>query len=232
MLIKKHIDVIQNFSDIAPSMLFTSGTIRIINQSKSVMGNYKWNEQLPEGVDNFGIYNVKKFCQILSFFNNPTVELKNISADDESRYTLVISEEGRKSEYLTTNPELVKMYYIDKEINPEKIGDPALKVRLEKETLKEIKNIVSVIQARHFIYSVEGDRFKIRMTDLDNSSSENYELFINKDKYEGNLDKEIVMFADDFALMEGSYNLSIYVGTVFKFDDPERGLNYYIPQKT
>lgn len=219
MKFKKHLDIIKNFSDISPAMVFTSDKIRIINQSNSIFANYEWGEKLP--VEKFGIYNVKEFVQIISLFEDPDVEI--------TEKEIYITENNRKSNYFSTDPKLIK--YDEREIKEDKLGKPSVGFKLSKQLHKKMKEVIGVIQARHLIFSIDGEELKIMLKDKDNSSASGYEIKIPKGEFAGSFDGEVLFYADDFMLFEGDYLVSIYAKKIFKFEEKEKKLVYFIAIK-
>lgn len=233
MFFKKHIDVIKNFSNFSPAIVFKSDQIKVINEATSIIAFYDWGENM-EG-KRFGVSNAKEFCQILSLFQDPDLQINVINAENE-RYELKMKGKGRTSSYLTTEPSLLidesksekwkNLYYND--IKEEKLGDADVKFYMEKTLVKEIKDTSAIIQAKHITFETVEDELIIRLNDMENSSSNKYEIKVDKDKYKGTLARSLTIFAEDFVLLEGNYEVSLYVDKIVKFYENERKIKYYI----
>lgn len=227
MKIKPHLDIIKNFCEISPAMVFTSDKIKIINQSDSIFANYVWGETLP--IEKFGIHRVREFTQIVSLFDDPDMELKEIEKNP-GNYDVIITGSNRKSKYGTTEPDLIK--YSDKEIKEEKLGEPNITFKLSKSMWKEIKDSANVIQAKHMVFNINtNNELRILLTDQENSASNNYEILISQGEYEGTIDADVVMYTDDFKIIEGEYEVKIYKDKVFKYYEAEKKVTYYISLK-
>jgi hypothetical protein len=225
--IKNHLDIIKNFSDISPSMVLTSDKIKVINASESILATYEWNEKLP--VDKIGIYNVREFTQIVSLFSEPEISIEKINNSEDS-YKIIITDDNQKSKYSTTSPDIIR--HTDKEVNIDKLGEPDVVFEIYTALLKKIKNCIGVVQAKHLVLNIDdNENLKLILTNLDNSSANNYEFSFPKDKYSGKFDGDIIMYCDDFMFVEGNYTVDAFKDRLFKFTEKDKKVSYFVSSK-
>lgn len=159
---KRTIDVLKNFQQINPSLMFRTGNVlTTMAASKKIVARVHVDESFER---DFGVYELSKLLGTLSMMSDPDVETGESS--------LKITSEGREAEYVYSPEETIVS-------PPEKqIELPSVDAEfdLPAKTLAEIMKSAGVLGVTHVVVSGDGVVANARAVDAKNPSSHSFRV--------------------------------------------------------
>lgn len=192
------IAVLKNLSSINPSMVIEPTRFSVINESKSVVSYYQFDDSYD--YEEFGIYEVPEFLSVLATLKNPTIEPKE-------KY-LIIGDTNSKFKYFTTSKDLLPKVF-DVKSKFAKVKCP-IEFDISSEKLQLIYKTANILKADYVF--VQSDEKKVRLTVANelNSSSSSFEITIEDGIKTNELaDKVIKIPICDMKLYQGDYTVQI-----------------------
>lgn len=191
----RSIEVLQNFSQINPSIVFNEGDVlRTISPTKTVIAKARLNHEVET---QFAIYDLSRFLGILSTFRGfaePTFEI------EEKK--LKIFADGRVVTFTCAPTDLVVA-------PPQK--DPAfdgsvVSMKITESNLEEVRRAIGIMDFPELTIVGEDGKIILRGTDTKNTTSDKYDVVV------GETDQEFcaVFKIDNLKLISQDYDVSIY----------------------
>lgn len=192
--------ILGNFSTINPSMLVEPDRLSVMNLSKSVVGMYKFDK--PYSFDSFGLYDTADFLSVLSAMKKS----QNMNIEDKDKYLLITSDNDRLTYYTTAKDMILKVPDIDvlfKDANFE------MEFSLPNDRLAIIKQMASILKSKFLFFETDNKRIRITVGDELESSSNNFEVFIETGIVKNELSESVKLPLADFKIINGDYTIKI-----------------------
>lgn len=210
----KTLKVLANFASINPSLIVYGDKLAVINNSKSVIGEYKFDE--PFDFESFGLYECGEFLQAYQAFDKPS-----FTVDD--KYVL-ISGAVDKLKYYTTAQELIpKVPNVSDKF--EKV-DCDLVFSLSADKLALLNKMAGIIKSKFIFFETDGDAIRLTVGDELESSANTYNIAISDGIQTNKLDQPVKIALSDFKILPGDYEIKIS-SKISKFSSTF-GVEYYI----
>lgn len=194
---ENQLKVLSNFASINPQMLVESDKFTVMNGSKSVVANYPFSTKLD--FPSFGLYDASDFLAIINAMKNSQIEVKDKS--------LNITSGSDKLTYFTTAAELVpKVPDTDKVFQN---LDYDLDFSLSADRLAVCLKMASLLKAAFIFFETDGKRIRITIGNELESSSNNYEVYVEDGIKKNQLVEAVRIALADFKILPGEYQVGI-----------------------
>lgn len=210
----KTFKILENYSKIDPkgiSMYFNKGSTQMIcNKGKTIFSEVTLDENFKE---EFGIFDLKRFIQTLSLFENPDLEFEGKE--------IFISEGQAKLTFRTTDKTVI--------ITPKKsMSDVEMdlieKITLSKEVFQRVLSSASVLGSPDFVIEGDGNNVYITVKNNSDESADKFRLKICQTS------KTFSKSLDVGSLKLINHNYDVHVSeNLVKFESKEAELSYWLP---
>ena len=213
-LSKETYNILKNFAAINSNILIKPGNIlKTVSSGKNIFVEAKVTEDFDVEVP---IWDLNKFLGIISMFTNPDLEFHD---------THVVITNGRSSvTYYYSEPSLLTVPKSEM-----KMPNVVTQFELDEKDLNEILKASSVLQVSDLRMSGADGKFVISVDDSSQSTSNNFEIFIDEN-YTGK-DFEGTINVSEMKFIPGSYTVELTDTVVSKFTHKSLDLSYYIAIK-
>ncbi len=207
---KETLSILKNFAGINGNIALKKGSIlTTISPQRNVVASVTVTETFPE---DFYIYDLSQFLGVISLFSDPDVEFTP---------NIATIKEGKNS---------IKYYAADKSVlllPPDKaIKFPGTDVEFEltSEQLVAIQKTSSVLSAPDLSIVGDGKTITLKVLDLKNNSTNNYEVEI------GETDKEFVanITISNLKMTTQSYKVELSAKKISKWTAIEGDMTVYV----
>lgn len=212
-LSEKTLNVLRNFSSIQSNLVVEKGCkIKTMAEARNVMSSAILTQEFPQ---DFGIYDLNEFLNVLSLVDDPNLEFSN-------EYVRVSDPSGRSA---------VKYFFADSNIltSPSKdITMPECEVSftLDESTLSRVRKAASVLG--HEKMTIEANDGSIRLTVIDNNDPTSSSFVID---VPGSFQSDkfcFVMNIGNMKLISGDYEVDISSKLLSRFAHKTDDVVYYI----
>jgi hypothetical protein len=185
MLNSKSQAILTELSAISTATVLKYPITGIKDPSKSMLAFIDLSEFGEESFEDYGIFNLPEFMQVINLVDDAKIELDN--------GVIGISNDSSSIKYYTTNTDLLEETYA---ANP-KVRDNITKAftacnfTLDEKTLDKLKKTSSLMKLEHLVVNSVGDNVSLEITDTSMQSSNNFKL--NVPANEANEDSRIVL---------------------------------------
>ena len=203
------LDIIKNFSQINPSLLFKKGNVlSTISSNKTILAKAKLNQEFE---DEFGIFELSKFMGVLNLFKDPDIQT--------SPTVLKIKSDNKTIRYTCADP---KNFSVppDKEIRMKSVD---VQFTLEPEVFASVQKAIAILGFSQFgIVGSEG-KLSLQAMNTANPTGDVYSVEI------GVTDKNfMITIRNDFLkLIPGKYEVKISKAGLSMFEG--EFVTYWIP---
>lgn len=204
----KTIQVLKNFANINPSIVFKAGTtLATISQTKTILAKAKLDQEITSS---FGIYDLNRFLSTLSLFENPSIEVRETE--------MIIKSGSRKATYRFTPAELI-MTPPEKDL---KFPDAEVKFDLLGADLQECLKALNVLGLPEVAVVGDGKNIMLQAIDSKNPSCDIYSTTVGEteDKF------RMIFRAENLKMVPGTYKVMIASRGLSKFYNDD--IEYYI----
>jgi len=185
------IQVLKNFAQINPSIIFKPGNvIRTISPTKTIFATATVEETFESS---FAIYELSKFLSVLSLFNDPELIIKD---------THVTIKSGTKKLNYTFASTSVIVAPPTKNIDLPSID---AEFELSNETLVDAQKGASVLKLPEIAFVGDGSKVTIQAIDQKNSSGDNYQIDVG----ESEKTFKAIFKQENINFLPGAYNVTI-----------------------
>lgn len=209
------VNVLKNFSGINQSLLFKSGnTLRTISGLRTIFVEATISETFPK---EFAIYDLNKLLAKVSLYGGKEAHL-----DFEDDLVKISTEDKKKSEKIKYCSPKVIVSPPEKNIT---LGDPDCSFSLSQEDLEWMRRSAGISGSPNFIFESDGETINFIATDIKDDSADQCKVEIgvsNGTKF------KVVMKAENFKLMDGSYDIEISKKGLAKFKNKNVDITYFI----
>jgi hypothetical protein len=189
--------ILANFASINPSMIITPAGFEVINNSKSVIGFYKF--ETPYTYEQFGLYETPEFLTALSAIDQPAIEVKDKFVQ--------ISGKADKLKYYTTAQELLpKVPNVSEKFAKVTL---ALEFSLSADKLAILNKMANILKAKFIFFETDGDAVRVTVADELESSANSYNILITDGIKQNELANPVKIALADFKLMPGDYEIKL-----------------------
>lgn len=200
----KTINVLKNFSNVNPSMLFKEGNIvSTISPNKTIMAR----ATVPANFANrFAIYNLGRFLSTLSLFEDPDLSFTD-------RLVKISDGKGRSVNYTFADESTIKSPP-EKEI---KLPSEDVSFSLTNANLTEILKALGVLSLPEFAVVGDGSTVSLQAIDSKNPSGDTFSITV------GVTDKTFraIFKAENIKVIPGDYNVTLSSKGISHFSGPE-----------
>ena len=218
-LSERTVKIIKSFSTINQSMLFRVGNfISTRSISSGIYGEAIIDESIPV---EFCIYDLNQFLNTTRLFKDPVLDF----TEEGTNYLYICEADNPdfKVRYTFTNKELI--LYPEKK---PKVPDPNIKFELEIEILDSIIKASNIMQLPNLIVTPINDKIHIEVSDIKNSSSNNFSVVIDGEKDTDNF--KIVVNIENLKILRDDYHVNIVENRLCTFLSDTA--DYYIGAST
>lgn len=200
----KTINVLKNFSNVNPSMLFKEGNVvSTISPNKTIMAR----ATVPASFSNkFAIYNLGRFLSTLSLFEDPDLSFTD-------RYVKISDSTGRSVNYTFADETTIKTPP-DKEI---KLPSVDVTFQLTNANLTDILKALGVLSLPEFAVVGDGSNVSLQAIDSKNPSGDVYSIDV------GTTDKNFraIFKVENIKVIPGDYTVNLSSKGISHFESPE-----------
>lgn len=209
------VQILKNFSSINQSLLFKSGnTLRTISGLRTIFVEATISESLPK---EFAVYDLNKLLAKLSLCGGKEAHL-----DFEEDLVKISTEDKKKSEKIKYCSPKVIVSPPEKNIS---LGEADCSFSLSEEDLEWMRRSAGISGSPNFIFESDGSTITFLATDIKDDSSDQSKVEIGV----GNGKQfRVVMKAENFKLMDGSYDVEISKKGLSKFKNKNVDITYFI----
>lgn len=187
------IEVLKNFSQINPSILFRSGnTLRTISPQKTVMAAAPIAETIEKTA---GVYDVSRFLATLSLFDSPEVEF------GENQFDIKDAKSALKYTYTAEN---MIVSPPDKDIQ---VPDIVANIDITWKDLKRVRDAAGVLGLPEVAFSSTGNGVMMAAVDSKNSTADNFSIDFSEDEAFEPFD--MIIKAEYLKLLENDYSVAL-----------------------
>ena len=206
----KTVNVLKNFSNINPSILFKEGNVlSTISPSKTVLAKAK----VPANFGNrFAIYNLSRFLGSISLMNDPELEFSD-------KFVKISDGNGTSCNYTYADETTIKTPP-EKEL---KLPSVDAKVNFTDSSLKEIIRASGALQLPEIAFVGDGTDVYLQAMDVKNPSGDIFKIKL------GTTDKNfLVIFKTEniIKILSGDYTVNISSKGISHFEGPD--VEYWI----
>lgn len=210
----KTVNVLKNFSNINPSILFKEGNVlSTISPSKTVLAKAK----VPANFANrFAIYNLTRFLGSISLMNDPELEFSD-------KFVKISDGNGTSCNYTYADETTIKTPP-EKEL---KLPSVDAKVNFTDSSLKEIIRASGALQLPEIAFVGDGTDVYLQAMDVKNPSGDIFKIKL------GTTDKNfLVIFKTEniIKIISGDYTVNISSKGISHFEGPD--VEYWIAVET
>ena len=208
------LEILDNYSRISKGLFFAKGKQQMtMTSGRTVFSEVTIDEDIPQ---DFGIYNLKNFLQILSLFASPEI---NFQGQD-----IVVSEGDKKVTYRACEKSLIKT---PKQSLSNIIKDFKVSFTLDKNMISDIIRAAPVLNATDFI--VVGDGKKVSV--IVKNSSEGTDTFVmdicdNPEEFRSVISLKSTDLSKPLDMLPHDYDVYIAENAI-KFSSLAMNLNYW-----
>lgn len=206
------INILKNFSSINQSLLFKQGNVlKTISGLKTIFAEVTIQENFPK---EFAIYDLNKFLAKVSLYKGPVLDF----TDDR---VVIATENLKRSDYIKyCSPKLIT-------VPPEKslsLSNIDCSFTVSQEDLEWMRKSAGISGSPNFIFQSDGASINFIATDVKDDASDQSKIEI------GTSDAEfkVVMKADNFKMIDGSYDVSVSRRGMAMFKHKNIPITYYI----
>lgn len=208
------INVLKNFATINPSMVMGASSFQVINNAKSVIGLYPFEE--PYQYDAFGVYETNEFLTAVNAMKDPTITV-------EEKF-LSITDGEATLKYFTTAKDLLPVVP-DVETKFKQVTCD-LVFTLSADKFAFLMKMANILKTKYLFFETEGDKIKLTVGDELCSSSNNYEVLISEGITTNQLSEPVKVVLSEFKIIQGAYEVSVS-SRISKWDSVS-GITYYV----
>lgn len=208
------VEILKNFATINSGILFKKGNvIRTISTQKNILAEAKIAESFP---NDFGIYDLGNFLQIVSTYNDaPKIDF------NDSNVIITGLGNRSKTQYRYCAPGMVV-------VPPEKnisMPNPEVSFELSEGDLKWILNISSILSTPQIAIESDGEKIYVTNFDVKDDSTSQQSL----DLCDGNGDIfKYILNTENIKVLPGSYSVEISTKGIAHFKNKTKELKYWI----
>ena len=223
-LSKNTTSILRNFFSINAGLYFRQGNVlRTTSKDDDMFIRAEISETIP---NDFGIYDLSKFLQVLDLYENPLLEL-------EADQVLKITGNGSTYEYTLSSKKTIKSFDEKQEANIDKLDerykDSKTKFDLSAVSLQRLKKVLQVAGMTEVIFTSDGKNISIKGSKKSDPTFDQYKAVLS----EQNSQPFSLMFSDYKIqnLMEGDYTVSM-IPAMTQFKRNGGKLIYYVAPET
>lgn len=208
-------NVLKNFSTVNQSLLFKSGnTLKTISPLRTIFVEATIDETLPK---EFAIFDLNKLLAKVSLYGGKEAHL-----EFEDDLVKISTEDKKKSEKIKYCSPKVIVSPPEKNIS---LGTADCSFSISEEDLGWIRRSAGISGSPNFIFESDGETINFIATDIKDDASDQSKVEIGT----GNGQSfRVVMKAENFKLMDGSYDVEISKKGLSKFKNKSMNITYFI----
>ena len=204
--------ILKNFSTINQSLLFKSGnTLKTISPLKTIFAEATVEETFTK---EFAIYDLNKLLAKMSLYKDAELKFDDdklhISAKKKSDFIKYCS-----SKVIITPPE-----------RPIVFANPDCSFSISQEDLDWMRKSANISGSPNFVFESDGTTVQFIATDVKDDSADQSKIEIGTVENEKTF--RVVMKAENFKLLDGSYDVSIIKKGLSQFKHKTAPIIYYI----
>ena len=187
------LNVLKNFAQINPSVLFKPGNvIRTISPQKTVMASATVSDTFDTKA---GVYDLSRFHATLGLFSDPDVEFTQDKFVMKSGNS-VVNYTYAAENMIITPP--------DKDIA---YDNPVATVELKWNDLTNVTRAANVLQLPEVAFVSDGEKIYLSAVDKKNATADKYNITL--DSVSSGQEFEMVIKVDNLKLMPGDYKVNL-----------------------
>lgn len=197
------INILKNFTQINPSLLFKPGTVlTTVSPQKTVMAKATVSESFPS---EFAIYDLSRFLGVLSLFNQPDIDVKDSH--------LEIKGGAQKVNYTFANPTLI----VSPQTKEIVVPNPEISFTLTAEVLASVQRAMAVLQTPELAVEGDGDTIDIVAMNSANPTGDTYRVEVGSTSHKFRM----LFKAENLKLINAEYQVQISSKGIAHFKGPD-----------
>lgn len=210
--------ILKNFSTINSGIYFKQGSkISTVSQQKNILADAQINETIPK---DFGIYDLNNFLSVISLFK----EGAELEFDDKN---VIIKGGKSKIKYRYTDPSMI---VVAPENRP-KLPTVDVSFSLNEEEFNWLMRTANVLGSPNVAIESDGNEVNLVTFDVNDSSAHTNNISLSNVSPDGKTYR-LVFRTENLKMLPGSYNIEISSKGIAKFDEPSKGLVYFVTLET
>jgi hypothetical protein len=209
------LQILKNFSTLNPALQFKEGSvISTVTPLKTVMAKAQIKENIPA---TFAIYELSKFLNVLSLFDNPSINLGD--------KFLQIGDGKQSVQYTFANPENI-VTPGNKEIQLPGID---VKFKLMSSVLQSVLKAMAVLNLPEIAVTGKNGELFVEAINVKNPSSDKFSIKVDTDEnfhIDANATFSMIFLADNMKIIPDDYVVSISSRGIAHFKG--RDIEYWI----
>lgn len=210
--------ILKNFSTINSGIYFKQGSkISTVSQQKNILADAEISETIPK---DFGIYDLNNFLSVISLFK----EGAELEFDDKN---VIIKGGKSKIKYRYTDPSMI---VVAPENRP-KLPTVDVSFSLSEEEFNWLLRTANVLGSPNVAIESDGTEVNLVTFDVNDSSAHTNNISLSNVSPDGKTYR-LVFRTENLKMLPGSYNIEISSKGIAKFDEPSKGLVYFVTLET
>jgi len=208
------LSVLKNFASINENIVFTQGNeLRTISVAKNILSKATLDEEFPQ---EFGIYNLSEFLNVLALVENPALSFEE--------HSVVISDNTglRGNRYYFSDPEMLATPSKDVIMPPSEVS-----FVLDTDTLSRLKRASSVLGHDSISITPDGKNIKLTVVDKDDATSNSFFSLV-EGEFEDGVDFNFIMNVSNLRVINEDYKVSISSKLISNFKSVQSEIEYFI----
>ena len=208
-------EILKNFSAINANLVVRPGSsISTMAETKTVMASATVNENFT---NEFGLYDLNEFLSALAMFDDPEL----IFSDDNLSVSI---KQGNRS---------VKYYLSDiatltSPSKPVVMPSTEVQFTLSADDMASIRKASSALGVNDMVIAQQDGKPMIMVTDVDNQTSNAYELEIDTYSVMNSEDYKFVLSIPNLKIIPGDYEVALSSRLISHFKSCDRPIEYWI----
>ena len=212
---KQTIDILQNFSNINPSILVEPGSeLETMEKGKSIVARSRVSETFTQ---QFAIYDVKNFLRVITA---PSLRGAEIEFGEE--YLTLLNGKASSKYFYASESVVVK---------PENVSmpEPEINFSLDKTELDSVFSMADILKKPDLSITSTGETISVVVLDKKDPTSNDFRQVVGA----GNGDTYTIYLKTEYIkVLMGSYNVAISSKGISHFSNQEIDLEYWIATET
>lgn len=208
------LSVLKNFANINSNIVFREGNdLKTISVAKNILAKATLDEEVPQ---EFGIYDLNEFLNVLSLVENPTLRF-------EDNYVVVSDSTGlRGNRYFFSDIDMLSAPSKDV-VMPE----PEVKFTLDTDTLSRIKRAASVLGHDTITITPDGGSVKLTVVDNDDATSNSFFSLV-EGSFQEEVDFKFVLNVNNLKIVNEDFEVGISSKLISNFKSKQSAIEYFI----
>lgn len=210
----KDLKVLANFASINPSLIVYGDKVAVINASKSVVGEYRFEE--PFKFKSFGLYECGEFLQAYQAIDKPSFEVFD-------KHVLISGQSDRLIYYTSPENVIPVVPNVSEKFNKVECD---LVFSLSADKLAILNKMAGILKTKYLFFESTEAGVRLTVSDELESSANSYDISVTENIQTNNLTTPVKLALADFKVLPGDYEIKLS-SKISKWSNTA-GVEYYL----